>query len=392
MRVVLGVSGSVAAFRAADLARELMRQGAEVRVCLTDAAQKFVSVALFEALTGQPCLVDTFEEPNRGRMAHIDWARQADLVIVAPATANTVAKLAHGVGDDMLTTLVLASTKPLLVAPAMNPSMYTNEAFQEALRVLMARGAMVIEPAEGDVACGENGQGKLASISAIVAAALDAFQQSKMLAGKTVLITSGPTREPLDDVRYLSNRSSGKMGAAVAQAALQLGAAKVRIVTGPVSVVYPAQAEVAQVMSAEEMLESARAWAPDSDLIIGVAAVADYRPQTRVRGKMRRSSEPLQLVLEPNPDIISELARVAPKARVVGFAAEPSADLAVAREKLARKGLFAIAANDVSDTSIGFESGQNELSVVFADGRVHQTGRGSKLRCALSLLQAIGAD
>lgn len=386
MNLILGVSGSVAAYRAADLARELMREGFVVRVCLTDAAQKFVTQALFEALTGQPCLIDTFEEPEAGRMAHIDWARQADLIVVAPATANTLNRLAHGIGDDMLTTLVLASTSPLVVAPAMNPAMYANDATREALRILGARAVAIVEPAEGDVACGEKGQGKLASIAEIVAAVRTVSQRSKVLAGKKVLITSGPTVEPIDDVRFLSNRSSGKMGAALARAVQLLGGEPV-VVSGPVQVPYPLNAKVISVRTAEEMLAACLAEAGNADLIIGAAAVADYRPAERVSGKLRRNAEGIDLHLVPNPDIIAALALSAPNAQVIGFAAEPNGETSVAKAKIIKKGLAAIAANDVGRAGVGFESDENELTLVFADGRELSSGRRSKLGCAIWLLE-----
>jgi phosphopantothenoylcysteine decarboxylase / phosphopantothenate---cysteine ligase len=386
--LVLGVSGSVAAYRAADLARELMRSGFIVRVCLTEAAQKFVSPALFEALTGQPCLIDTFEEPERGRMAHIDWARQADVLLVAPASANTIAKLAHGIADDMLSTIAQAYTGPLLIAPAMNPAMYASDATQSALEILKARAAAVVEPVEGDVACGEHGQGKLASIPAIVDAVLTIQRRSQTLSGKHVLITSGPTQEPIDDVRFLSNRSSGKMGIALARAALLMGA-KVTLVTGPTRQPMPLGSNVVRVKTAAEMLQAAQA-VTDADLIVGAAAVADYRPANPIQGKMRRSDESLHVELLPNPDIIAELARNAkPGCRVVGFAAEPSSDLSTAKEKLTRKGLFAIAANDVSQPGIGFDSEQNELVLIKAGGEPERSARQSKLGCALWLLERV---
>jgi phosphopantothenoylcysteine decarboxylase/phosphopantothenate--cysteine ligase len=389
VNLVLGVCGSVAAYRAADLARELMRQGFTVRVCLTDAAEKFVTRSLFEALTGQPCLQDTFEEPAAGRMAHIDWARQADVILIAPATANTLAKLAHGIGDDMLTTIALATTSPMVVAPAMNPAMYTHEATQAALKALTARASTIVEPDEGDVACGEKGQGKLASIAKIVASVMEVSSISRKLAGKTVLITSGPTQEPIDHVRFLSNRSSGKMGAALARAALLMGAEKVIVVSGPVSIGYPLGVEVVRVRTAEEMLAASLLAANGADLIIGAAAVADYRPANPFVGKVRRSSEPLDLELVPNPDVIAALAAHAPQAQVVGFAAEPSSDLSVAQDKISRKGLFAIAANDISRTEVGFEAEENSLTFITAHGVQGTSGQKSKLSCALWLLDQI---
>lgn len=388
MNIVLGVSGSIAAYRAADLSRELMRSGHTVRVCLTDAAQNFVSAVLFETLTGQPCLIDTFQEPIPGRMAHIDWARQADLILIAPATANTINKIAQGVGDDMLTTLALVTTRPMVIAPAMNPQMYTHETVQNSLRVLASRGATIVEPTEGDVACGENGQGKLASISHIVAEVNDVLMRSNLLAGKRVLVTSGPTREPIDSVRYISNHSSGKMGAAVAKAAMKMGAL-VTVVAGPQEEPLPLGVDVRNVRTAIEMHEIAMTIAPECDLIVGVAAVADYRVQNPISGKIRRSGDSLHLDLVPNPDIIASLAKVASKAVVVGFAAEPTTDTQVAREKIERKGLAAIAANDVSDPAIGFGSEENRLKLIFADGTQLDSGVRSKYQCAKWLLEEV---
>ncbi len=387
--MVLGVSGSVAAYRAADLAREMMRQGWTVRVCLTDSAQKFVTPALFEALTGQPCLTDVFEEPVAGRMAHIDWARQADVIAVAPATANTISKLAHGVADDMLSTLATAFTGSLVVAPAMNPAMYLHEATRGSLKLLAARAAVIVEPAEGDVACGESGQGKLASIERIVEAVRPVIERRTLLAGKRVLITSGPTQEPIDDVRYLTNRSSGKMGFALARGAQMMGA-EVHVVSGPSSEAVPYGVALRRVRTAAEMLEACREAANGCDLIIGAAAVADYRPAERRKGKMRRSADDLELRLVPNPDIIAELAKGG--AKVVGFAAEPDSGTATAAEKIKAKGLFAIAVNDISRAEIGFDSDENELTLIYADGKSVASGKRSKLGCALWLLEQLSGS
>ena len=388
MNAVLGVSGSVAAYRAADLARELMRNGFTVRVCLTDSAQKFVQPALFEALTGIPCLIEAFEEPERGRMAHIDWARQADIIIIAPATANTINKMAQGIADDMLSTITLATTKPIVIAPAMNPQMYSNEVTQQSLEALEARGAYIVEPEEGDVACGENGQGKLASISSILYAVNEVASTSKILKGKKILITSGPTQEPIDDVRFITNRSSGKMGVALAKAALLMGA-EVTIIAGPQEARIPLQLTVIKVKTALEMLEAMKEQAPQHDWIIGAAAVADYRLENPSSGKLRRSESSLQINLVPNPDIIAEAARLAPNAKVIGFAAEPSTDLSIAKEKIRKKSLFAIAANDVGNTEIGFDSSANAIDLIFADGNILHSGVRSKFQCAVWLLESI---
>ena len=388
MNIVLGVSGSIAAYRAADLSRELMRSGHTVRVCLTDSAQNFVSAVLFETLTGQPCLTDTFQEPIPGRMAHIDWARQADLILIAPATANTINKIANGIGDDMLTTLSLVTTRPMVIAPAMNPQMYTNETVQASLKALLERGVTIVEPTEGDVACGENGQGKLASIAQIVDEVNEVLAVSQLLAGKRVLITSGPTQEPIDSVRYISNHSSGKMGSALAKAALRMGA-HVTVVAGPQTEPLPLGIDARHVHTAIEMHDIAMTIAPECDLIIGVAAVADYRVKNPVSGKIRRSDESLHLDLVPNPDIIAGLAKAAPNATVVGFAAEPSNDTQIAQEKIVRKGLTAIAANDVSNRAIGFGSDNNQIRLVFRDGTIIDSGVKSKYQCAKWLLQEI---
>ncbi len=387
-KILLGVSGSIAAYRACDLARDLMRAGHSVTVCLTESASRFVSPALFEALTGTACSVDTFEEPVPGRMAHIDLARSADLLVIAPATANTISNLARGTGGNMLTTLALAFEGPILIAPAMNPTMYRHEATQLSIAELSRRGAIFVEPTEGDVACGENGQGKLASNLTILAEAESILRGQVAWIGKSILITSGPTREPIDDVRFLTNRSSGKMGAAVARAAVLAGAS-VTVVTGPVSVILPAKAKVIYVQTALEMLEAVRAEMPNADLLVGCAAVSDYRPRTKSAGKLRRSTEDLQLDLIPNPDILSTIAAEFPACPIVGFAAEPDQDLEVAREKIRRKGLRAIAHNDIGAEGIGFESDENSLTLITASGEASESGRLSKLGCAIWLLRQI---
>jgi phosphopantothenoylcysteine decarboxylase/phosphopantothenate--cysteine ligase len=384
MNVVLGVSGSIAAYRAADLARELMRAGHTVRVCLSDAAQQFVTPLLFETLTGHPCLTSTFTEPIAGQIAHIDWAKSADLIVVAPATANTINRLANGIGDDMLTSLILAATCPILLAPAMHPEMYRN--IQDSVSKLIFKGVAILEPTEGDVASGETGQGKLAPVTEIAETALAILGRKQILGGKRVLITSGPTQEPIDDVRFLTNRSSGKMGAALAKAALWMGA-EVTVVAGPQSALLPRAANVIHVRTAREMLAACENENPD--LVIAAAAVADYRPADPVAGKIRRSSDPISLALVPNPDIVATLAGKLPRATVVAFAAEPSVDLAVAREKMTRKGVDAMAVNDISDPAIGFESDVNQLTLLYADGRTEQSPRESKLAVALWLLEKV---
>ena len=323
-------------------------------------------------------------------MAHIDWARQADIIVIAPATANTLNRIASGIGDDMLTTIALAATCPIVIAPAMNPQMYVHQATQAALSTLAGRAAVIVEPTEGDVACGEHGQGKLAPNSQIVEAVQAVLARSQKLAGRHVVITSGPTQEPIDDVRYLTNRSSGKMGVALARAARLMGA-RVTVISGPVQVTYPLDVSVVKVRTADQMLEATLSASKDADLVIGAAAVADYRVNESQTGKIRRSSEPISLTLIPNPDIIAAVASTYPDKRVVGFAAEPTSDLTVAREKFVRKGVFAIVANDVSQPGIGFESENNELVLVTKDQDPISSGRKSKLECALWLFEQLKA-
>lgn len=383
--LVLGVSGSIAAYRAADLARDLMRAGWTVRVCLTQAASNFVTPSLFEALTGQPCLIDVFEEPEMGRMAHIDWARWADVIAIAPASASTLARVASGQGGDMLSTIILATQAPLVVAPAMNPAMYTNETTQAALASLRARGALIVEPQEGDVACGENGQGKLAQNKAIAEEIERADYRSNLLEGKKILITAGPTQEPIDSVRFLSNRSSGKMGLALARAAVQMGA-EVTVVHGPIQQVVPYGVRAIKVRTALEMLQASEENLAGSDWVIGTAAVADYRPAQFTPGKLRRSEEDLALPLVANPDIIATLQQKAdPATRVVAFAAEPGTEEAPVLDKLKRKGVFAIATNNILRGDIGFESENNELTLFLADGSQRSSGNQSKFSCAVWL-------
>jgi len=390
MNIVLGVCGSIAAYRAADLARDLMRAGHTVRVCLTDAAQRFVTPLLFETLTGEPCLTDTFEEPVAGRMAHIDWARWADAIVVAPASANTIDRLANGIAEDMLTTIALATDAPWVIAPAMNPSMYASEPVRRAMALLESRAARIVEPQEGDVVAGEHGAGKLAANAEIAAAVAEIAALRQTLIGKRVLITSGPTQEPIDSVRYLSNRSSGKMGAALARAARLMGGTPI-VVAGPQEAPLPYGTEVIRVQTALQMRDAALS-VSNPDLIIGAAAVADYRVENPAEGKIRRNDQTLSLNLVPNPDIIAELARRNPNARTIAFAAEPGEDDAYAREKMARKGVFAIAANDVSRSDIGFGSDFNEIRLLFADGRTQSSGRQSKLASAAWLLAAVTND
>lgn len=387
--LVLGVCGSVAAYRAADVAREVMRAGWSVHVCLTDAAAEFVQPALFEALTGNPVLSSVFDDKIPGVITHIDLARRASVVAIVPATAHTLALLAQGQAPDMLTSLCLAATCPIVAAPAMNPAMYAAEATQASITTLKSRGVVFVEPSEGEVACGETGTGKLAENAQIVEAILAARESSDLLKGKRVLITCGPTVEPIDSVRFLSNRSSGKMGLALARAAIQMGA-NVTVVHGPISGAIPYPATSVPIQTAQQMLDACLRELSEADIVIGAAAVADYRPANPMNTKLRRSNEPLDLHLLPNTDIISELAKQAkPGTKVIAFAAEPGLQDEDIVAKLKRKGVAGVAANDISRSDIGFGSDSNELAFYTVQGKVGQSGKQSKLMASLWLFRQI---
>lgn len=385
--VILGVTGSVAAYRACDVARDLMRSGMEVRACLSRSAVQFVTPALFEGLTGQPVLTDVFDEPVCGRMAHIDWARQAKALLVCPATANAIAVLARGESNDMFTTIALATRAQLVVAPAMNPDMFASSATQDNLAVLRARGAIVVEPGEGAVACGEQGQGKLAATDEIVAATLSAVFRSRLLQGVRIVITAGPTQEPIDAVRYISNRSSGRMGYELARAAIQMGA-NVTLISGPTALSAPPWVELARVATVLQMLNAALAACDGAHVLIGAAAVADFRVESPPTGKIKRDRS-MQLELVESPDILMEAGGKYADLKIVGFAAETDDHLENAIKKLQAKKLFAIAVNDVSRADIGFDSAENELTVLFADGSRVKIPKASKFNVAVALLEAL---
>ncbi|MEM4407496.1 MAG: bifunctional phosphopantothenoylcysteine decarboxylase/phosphopantothenate--cysteine ligase CoaBC [Candidatus Caldarchaeum sp.] len=386
--IILGVTGSVSAYRSADLVRELLREGFQVRVCLTRAAQEFVSPTLFEALTGQPCLTHAFDEPVRGRMAHIDWARDARVVALCPATANAIATLAHGHAEDMLSTIISATEAHLVIAPAMNPQMYASPATQENLRILARRGALIVEPAEGEVACGESGQGKLAPINSIVHAIKRAAFRSHLYAGKKLLISAGSTIEPIDPVRYIANRSSGKMGYALAEAALKMGA-DVALISGPTHLLPPPRVQFFSFQTAEDLLQISLQKASNTDLYIGAAAVVDYRPMERAPFKIKREKARWELHLVETPDILKSLKERFPDLPLVGFSAETKPSREEAIRKIKEKGLSAIAVNDVSRQDIGFGADDNELTLYFASGESVHLNKDSKFNISVRLLELI---
>lgn len=345
--VLLGVCGSIAAYKACEIASRLREQGAEVLCALTASARQLVQPATFEALTGTRVVTDLFVPAATPEIGHIAIAQRVHLCLIAPATANMLAKAAHGIADDWISTTLLATRAPVLFAPAMNTNMYSHPATQENISILKGRGALFVGPALGRLACGSEGPGRLAEIPDILDAALIAASQPKDYAGKRILITSGPNHEPIDPMRYVGNRSSGKMGRALALEALCRGA-DVCVVTGPASVPPPYGAEIVSVQTAEEMYDAVMRRMSDYDIIIGAAAVADYKPETVTKQKIKRQEKDLSLRLIPNRDIIASVATARKEnQRVVGFAAETDNILQNAEEKRDRKKLDMVVANTI---------------------------------------------
>ncbi|WP_263419796.1 bifunctional phosphopantothenoylcysteine decarboxylase/phosphopantothenate--cysteine ligase CoaBC [Terriglobus albidus] len=378
MNVLLGVCGGIAAYKAAELLRELQRQGAEVQVVLTQGAEKFVTPLTFAALSGRQVLSSLWtpavseiagEQPQPFGIEHIDIAQWADVLVIAPATAHVLAKLANGMADDLLSTIALAATVPVVVAPAMNVNMWRHPATQENLEKLRVRGVSIVEPASGELACGMVGEGRLAEIPEIVSATLHAANPIRDLTGEHLLITAGGTREAIDPVRFLGNRSSGKMGVALAEAALKRGA-KVTLITTVNCAVSPG-CERVPVESAEEMRAAVLDRLPAATALIMAAAVADYRVTNPAVQKIKKSCEKLTLELERTPDILAEAARLRPSgALIVGFAAETERVVEEGRRKLREKSVDAIVANDVSGSDAGIGADHNAGVMLFADREV----------------------
>ncbi|MFH2140154.1 MAG: bifunctional phosphopantothenoylcysteine decarboxylase/phosphopantothenate--cysteine ligase CoaBC [Pseudomonadota bacterium] len=381
-RIILGITGGIAAYKAAELARLLIKQGIEVQVAMTDAATHFITPATLQALTGSPVLLDQWQD-DKG-MSHIHSSRVADAIVIAPATADFIAKLAHGLADDLLSTLCLARDCPLLVAPAMNRQMWSNAATQRNVRQLAADGVTLLGPVSGVQACGEEGMGRMLEAEALAQDILTALSvaSSDELAGMRLLITAGPTYEAIDAVRGITNRSSGKMGYAIAQAALQMGA-QVTLVSGPVALTPPAGARLVKVTSAAEMFAAVQQAVPSSDMFISVAAVADYRVAQPSEQKIKKSDASLNLELIPNPDILGWVASQAQAPFCVGFAAESEKLREHATSKRKKKNIPLLAANLVQD-AIGADD--NEL-VLFDDAGEHVLPRTDKLTLARALLR-----
>ncbi len=371
MKVALGVAGGIAAYKAAEIVRLLQERGIRVQVVMTEAAQEFIKPLTFAALSGEKVITGMFagsgtEQPNiDSAIEHIAVAQSIDALLVAPATADVLAKFAQGIANDFLTTLYLATTAPVVVAPAMNVNMWNHPATQANLDALRKRGVRIVEPGEGYLACGMTGPGRLAENEAIVAAAMEALGASQELTGETVLITAGPTREKIDPVRYLTNRSSGRMGYALAEAALRRGA-RVLLVSGPAALTPPDAAEITRVESAEQMREAVLKLLPQATIVIKTAAVSDYRPKHTASQKIKGKGA-LTLELEPTTDILAEIARKKDSQIIIGFAAETENALENARQKLSSKTLDAIVANDVSREGVGFDSDRNAVTIITHD-------------------------
>ena len=385
-RILLGVTGGIAAYKSAELVRRLRDRGAEVQVVMTAGARQFVTPLTFQALSGRPVRTDLWDEAAEAAMGHIELARWADRVLIAPASADFLARLAHGLADDLLTTLCLATDAPLSVAPAMNRLMWANAATQANVAVLRSRGVTVLGPAEGDQACGETGPGRMLEPAEILDAFAPRGAGNRVLAGLKVMITAGPTRERIDPVRFITNRSSGKMGFAVAEAAREAGA-EVVLVSGPVNVATPPGVRRVDVETAEQMMNAVNEHVADTDIFIAAAAVSDYRPVQCASEKIKKTSDSLSLTLSRTTDILATVAARAPRPFVVGFAAETQNVERNALAKLEGKRLDMIAANQVGD-NLAFDCEDNALTVYWPGGK-QDLGHAPKRQLAAALVSLI---
>lgn len=367
--IVLGVSGGIACYKAVELVRLLVQDGFTVQVIMTREAMEFVSPLTFQTLSARPVATEMFSLTQESEIGHINLADQAELLVIAPATANIVGKIAAGIADDLLSTVVMATQAPVLIVPSMNVHMVENPIFQENIRKLKKLGYHFMEPAEGYLACGYEGKGRLPEPADIVEE-IRGLVKKKDLAGERLLITAGPNHEPIDPIRYISNRSSGKMGYALARAAVRRGA-KVTLVSGPTSLVPPLGVRLIGVTTAAEMRKAVLKEFGDATAVIMAAAVADYRPEKFVAKKIKRGETPIQLKLQPNPDILRELGTRKNGQILIGFAAETDSLVANAKKKLREKGLDLIVANDVTEEGSGFDGDTNAATLVDRKGTVH---------------------
>src|SRR5271154_3314893 len=385
-RILLGVTGGIAAYKSPDLVRRLIERGAEVQVVMTKSAQRFISPMTFQAVSGRPTRSDLWDSAAEGAMGHIELARWAQIVLIAPASADFIARMAGGRAGDLLTTLCVATEAPILLAPAMNRVMWANKATQANIETLVARGVRILGPASGNQACGEVGAGRMWEPLQLAETLLQPPPNAGLLTGLNVLITAGPTRERLDPVRYLTNRSSGKMGFAVAEAAREAGA-HVTIISGPVQLQTPAGITRINVESARDMYAAVHRQVADADVFIAAAAVADFQPVSVAKQKIKKQGVAVKLDLEPAPDIIKSVADMAKRPFVVGFAAETNDVEANARGKLKRKKLDMIAANQVGD-GLAFDCEDNALTVLWPGGKL-DIARAPKIEVARELIALI---
>ncbi len=385
LHVLLGVSGGIAAYKACEFTRRLRDAGAEVRVVLTQNATRFVTPLTFQALSGNPVRHGLWDEAAEAAMGHIELARWADRIVIAPASADIIARLANGMADDLLTTLCLASAAPIAIAPAMNQLMWAKAATQDNVATLRARGIDVLGPGSGGQACGEFGAGRLLEANQLVDA-LMALHGPRALSGKRVLVSAGPTFEDIDPVRFIGNRSSGRMGFAIAQAAAEMGA-NVQLIAGPVHLPTPRGVAREDVRSARDMRAAVQRHVPTSDIFISAAAIGDYRPKTVADHKLKKSDGPLKLDLVENPDILAELGAVKARPFLVGFAAETNDVAKYARAKLTAKKIDLVAANHVGGGK-GFDSSDNELTLYWKDGE-KKLPRADKRDLARGLLEQV---
>ena len=361
-KIVLGITGGIAAYKCAELVRRLKDAGCEVKVVMTESAKHFITPLTMQAVSGETVSDSLLDPSAEASMGLIEFAKWADLILVAPATCNIIAKMAAGIADDLLTTLLLATPAKVAVAPAMNQQMYAHAATQANLATLKARNVLIWGPGKGEQACGDIGAGRMLEPHELVALCT-VKEQPQLLAGKTITITAGPTREPLDPVRFISNHSSGKMGYALAEAALQFGA-KVNLISGPVTIKAPTGVNLINIESAEELLTESLTYASQSDAFIGCAAVADYRAANIATQKMKKQGDELTLTLTKNPDVIAAIANLTQnRPYTVGFAAETQNVESYAKGKLQNKNLDMICANDVSKSGLGFNSDHNALTL-----------------------------
>jgi phosphopantothenoylcysteine decarboxylase/phosphopantothenate--cysteine ligase len=382
-RVILGITGGIAAYKSAEITRRLKDEGAEVRVVMTESAQEFIRPLTLQALSGHPVHTDLLDPAAEAAMGHIELARWADLVLIAPATANFVAALNQGGAADLLSSICLATTAKVMIAPAMNQAMWSNSASQQNIESLKQREVLILEPDSGIQACGDVGPGRLPQPEVIVQQAASVFKTGEMT-GKKVVITAGPTREAIDPVRYISNHSSGKMGYAIAEAMTEAGA-EVTLISGPVSLDFPERCKGVSVTSAHEMLEAVTNATQVADIFISAAAVADYYVTETEDQKIKKKSDKMTLNLSKTPDIVSIIKKSNPKLFVLGFAAETQKVEQYAREKLASKNLDGIIANDVSRQDIGFNSNDNEALWIEKES-THHFSKCSKAKLARDLV------